>query len=315
MKKPLLILTGPTAVGKTGLSIALAEKLNGEIVSADSMQVYQFMNIGTAKIKEDEMKGIQHHLIDIIDPKENFSIETFVEKANIAIDDIHSRGKLPILVGGTAFYIQGLLKGLSFDGVNPKIRANLEDRLKAEGIDTLYEELIQKDPVLISRIHPNNHRRVLRALEYILTTGKTFSSYNETQRQLPSLYNSAYIILDLPREVLYERINQRVDEMIKEGLVEEVKSLLSLGLTKEHQSMKGLDYKQVIDYLEGRYNFEEMVETIKKETRHFAKRQLTWYKREDNTFWIHKNEYKTEEDIICRIFDICREVGINVPKS
>lgn len=315
MKKPLLIITGPTAVGKTGLSIALAKKFNGEIVSADSMQVYQFMDIGTAKIKKEEMQNIKHHLIDMIHPKENFSIETFVEKAGAAIEDIHRRGKLPILVGGTAFYIQGLLKGLQFEGVNQDIRLKLEDRLSKEGIENLYKELIQKDPILVSKIHPNNHRRVLRALEYILTTGETFSSYNENQRKLPSLYQEVYLILDLPREILYERINLRVDEMIKEGLIEEVKHLMNMGLTKEYQSMKGLDYKQVIDYLEGVYDFDEMVETIKKETRHFAKRQLTWYKREDKAYWIHKNEYKDEEEIIGRILDICREVGWNVPKS
>lgn len=292
-KKPLIILTGPTAVGKTKASIGLAKAVDGEIISADSMQVYRHMDIGSAKIKPEEMEGIPHHLIDVLEPDDEFHVVKFQELAKKAMRKIWERGHIPIVTGGTGFYIQALLYDIDFDENEKEdaCRKELEAYAREHGAEALHEKLALVDPASAEMIHPNNIKRVIRALEFYEQTGKRISEHNETQRQRESPYAFAYFVLTDDRAHLYERINRRVDQMIEEGLVNEVQALKDKGYTKQLVSMQGLGYKEILDYLDGNCTLEEAIYTIKRDTRHFAKRQLTWFKRERDVIWINKQSF------------------------
>lgn len=292
-KKPLIILTGPTAVGKTMASIGLAKAVDGEIISADSMQVYRHMDIGSAKIKPEEMEGIPHHLIDVLEPDDEFHVVKFQQLAKKAMREIWERGHIPIVTGGTGFYIQALLYDIDFDENEKEdaCRKELEAYAREHGAEALHEKLALVDPSSAEMIHPNNIKRVIRALEFYEQTGKRISEHNETQRQRESPYAFAYFVLTDDRAHLYERINRRVDQMIEEGLVNEVQALKDKGYTKQLVSMQGLGYKEILDYLDGNCTLEEAIYTIKRDTRHFAKRQLTWFKRERDVIWINKQSF------------------------
>lgn len=307
MKTPLVIVTGPTAVGKTEISIGLAKAINGEIISADSMQVYKKMDIGTAKIKPEEMQAVPHYLIDILEPTEEFNVVKFKEFTLNAIEEIYAKGKIPIIVGGTGFYIQSVLYGIEFEEneEDNTYRKELEEQCRDKGVHYLHEELMKVDPASAACIHPNNVKRVIRALEYYKQTGFKISDHNEEQRQKESPYNFCYFVLNNKREVLYDRINDRVDKMIYEGLLNEVKGLLNNGCTREMVSMQGLGYKEIISYLEEECTLEEAIYLLKRDTRHFAKRQLTWFKREKDVIWIDKNEYNNKEDMILDVLMDC----------
>lgn len=299
-KKPLIILTGPTAVGKTKASIGLAKAVGGEIISADSMQVYRHMDIGSAKIKPEEMEGIPHHLIDVLEPDDEFHVVKFQQLAKKAMREIWERGHIPIVTGGTGFYIQALLYDIDFDENEKEdaCRKELEAYAREHGAEALHEKLALVDPASAEMIHPNNIKRVIRALEFYEQTGKRISEHNETQRQRESPYAFAYFVLTDDRAHLYERINRRVDQMIEEGLVNEVQALKDKGYTKQLVSMQGLGYKEILDYLDGNCTLEEAIYTIKRDTRHFAKRQLTWFKRERDVIWINKQSFGYEAEQI-----------------
>ena len=299
-KRPMVILTGPTAVGKTALSIELAKKINGSIISADSMQVYRHMDIGSAKIKPEEMEGIPHHLIDVLEPDDEFHVVKFQQLAKKAMREIWERGHIPIVTGGTGFYIQALLYDIDFDENEKEdaCRKELEAYAREHGAEALHEKLALVDPASAEMIHPNNIKRVIRALEFYEQTGKRISEHNETQRQRESPYAFAYFVLTDDRAHLYERINRRVDQMIEEGLVNEVQALKDKGYTKQLVSMQGLGYKEILDYLDGNCTLEEAIYTIKRDTRHFAKRQLTWFKRERDVIWINKQSFGYEAEQI-----------------
>lgn len=292
MKKPLIILAGPTAVGKTETSIGLAKAVSGEIISADSMQVYRHMDIGSAKIRPEEMQGIKHYLIDELEPEEEFNVVLFQNLAKKYMEEIYAKGKIPILVGGTGFYIQSVLYDIDFTNTDAdnSYRMELEQLAKEKGALFLHEMLRKVDEKSAEEIHANNIKRVIRALEYYKQTGKPISEHNEEERAKKSPYNFAYFVLNDERATVYDRINKRVDIMLEEGLVSEVEQLMSMGCKREMVSMQGLGYKEVIDYLEGKYTLEETREIIQKETRHFAKRQLTWFRREEDVIWVNKNE-------------------------
>lgn len=311
LKKPLIILTGPTAVGKTELSIQLAKAVNGEIISADSMQVYKEMNIGSAKIQPEEMKGVPHYLVDEIEPEEEFNVVRFQTMAKNAMKTIYQKGKIPVIVGGTGFYIQALLYDIDFTDTTEDFdyRRELEQLAQEKGNEFLHEMLRKVDPKAAQEIHENNRKRVIRALEYYRDTGKQISKHNEQQRQNESPYQFAYFVLNRDRRELYRRIDQRVDQMMKQGLLEEVKRLKERGCTSNMVSMKGLGYKELLDYLNGMNSLEEAVRIIKRDTRHFAKRQLTWFKREKEVDWIELDG-KTEQQVLEEIQMICKEKGI-----
>lgn len=294
-KGSLIVITGPTAVGKTELSIALAKKIDGEIISADSVQVYKHMNIGSAKITKAEMQGIPHHLIDICEPAEAFNIARFKELSKQAVNEIFSRGKIPIIAGGTGFYIQSLIYDIDFkETATDGTRTKYEEMLREKGESYLHSLLKERDPEAAAAIHPNNAKRVIRALEYFEQTGTKISTHNEEERHKESPYNFAYFVLNLPREKLYDRINRRVDMMLEDGLLDEVKSLAaSYGVTEDMVSMQALGYKEILDYLNGNTTLEDAIYTIKRDTRHFAKRQLTWFKREREVIWLDKEEHAT----------------------
>lgn len=298
MKKPLVVLAGPTAVGKTKLSVALAKRINAEIVSADSMQVYRQMNIGSAKITPEEMQGIPHHLIDVLEPDEEFHVVRFQEMAKKALEDIYAKGKIPIVAGGTGFYIQALLYDIDFSGAgeNEKLRADLLMEAKEKGNQALHDRLAEVDGEAAKAIHPNNVKRVIRALEFYYTTGEKMSEHNEEQRKRKSPYDFRYIVLNADRKELYRQIDLRVDKMMEEGLPEEVRTLKERGYTRDMVSMQGLGYKEILGYLEGEYDLEEAVFRIKRDTRHFAKRQLTWFKREPEVVWIDKTALGYDEE-------------------
>ena len=298
MNKPrLLILTGPTAVGKTEISIELAKKLNGEIISADSMQVYRYMDIGSAKITQDEMRSIKHHLIDILDPSEDFNVYQFKLLAKNALSDIISRGKLPIVVGGTGFYIQALLYDIDFaegENTNSEYRKELEALAVQKGVKYLHDMLKDIDPESFKTIHENDTKRVIRALEYYHDTNEKISDHNVIQKQNESPYDFRYIVLNDDRKYIYDRIDTRVDEMIAKGLVDEVKSLKEKGYGMNNISMQGLGYKEIISYLDGEYDLDEAIRIIKRDSRHFAKRQLTWFKRERNVIFVDKQDFQRD---------------------
>ncbi|MCM1288097.1 MAG: tRNA (adenosine(37)-N6)-dimethylallyltransferase MiaA [Clostridium sp.] len=304
-KGSLIVLTGPTAAGKTELSVALAKKIDGEIISADSVQVYKHMDIGSAKITEAEMQGIPHHLIDICEPVEAFSIARFKELAKHAVTEIHAKGKIPIIAGGTGFYIQSLIYDIDFkETAADGTRTKYEALLKKKGEAYLHALLKEKDPEAAAKIHPNNAKRVIRALEYFEQTGTKISTHNEEERQKKSPYNFAYFVLSLPREKLYDRINRRVDMMMEAGLLDEVKSLVrDYGVTEDMVSMQALGYKELLDYLKGGTALEDAVYTIKRDTRHFAKRQLTWFRREREVIWLDKEEHDTLEGQLAFIME------------
>lgn len=313
MKRPLIIVTGPTAVGKTALSIELAKAINGEIISADSMQVYKYMDIGTAKIKNTEMEGIKHYLIDEFLPTEDFNVFKFKEYAVKYIDEIYKSGKIPIIVGGTGFYIQSVLYDIEFQDneEDDTYRKELERLSEEFGPNYLHDRLKEVDVKSAEMIHPNNVKKVIRALEYYKQTNSPISNHNEEQRQKESPYNAAYFVLTNERELLYNRIDKRVDQMIAEGLVKEVKNLLeNYGCDKSMVSMKGLGYKEIISYLEGEITLEEAIYILKRDTRHFAKRQLTWFKREKEVVWVDKSKFKGEEEILTFLIDYLKEKDI-----
>lgn len=295
-KIPLIILTGPTAIGKTELSIQLAKAVNGEIISADSMQIYRYMDIGTAKIKSDEMQGIKHYLIDEQEPDEEFDVVKFKKAAQKAIKEIRQKEKIPILVGGTGFYIQAVLYDICFEQVikNVSYREELEQLAQEKGTLFLHKQLAAVDPESALAIPANNKKRVIRALEFYQQTGKKISEHNQIQREKKSPYEFAYFVLNEERKSLYEKIDKRVDQMIEKGLLEEVTMLYQKGYQKKLPSMQGLGYRQIIAYLEGEYSLEEAIDQIKKETRHFAKRQLTWFRREKEVIWIDKQEFQND---------------------
>ncbi len=298
--KKILILSGPTGVGKTDISIKLAKKMNGEIISADSMQIYKNMDVGSAKVLESEMQGIKHHMIDIIEPTESFTVSDFKERAMELVDDITSRGKLPIIVGGTGLYIDSLLCDYSFTEANKDetYRATLENMAKEMGKKYVHNLLKDIDIKSFENIHYNNLKRVIRALEVYKLTGKPFSEYKIEEKDKKTLYAFNYFVLTMDRDRLYERINQRVDIMFEKGLLEEVKKLNTMGLTSDMQSMKGIGYKEVLYYLDGKITIEEASNSIKQGSRNYAKRQLTWFRKNENVQWINKDDFADEDKIV-----------------
>jgi tRNA dimethylallyltransferase len=300
MKQPLVILTGPTAVGKTELSIALARRLNGEIISADSMQVYRYMDIGSAKIKKEEMQGIPHHLVDVLHPNEEFNVVRFQQMAKEAIAQIQSRGHIPIVVGGTGFYIQALLYDIDFtkEESTDEIRKKYEHLAAERGAEYLHGLLEEVDAQSAADIHANNIKRVIRALEYYELTGEKISEHNKREHEKQSAYRSCYFVLNDERSHLYERIDKRVDLMMEQGLLEEVKMLRDMGCDRSLVSMQGLGYKEILSFLDGECSLEEAIYRIKRDTRHFAKRQITWFKRERDVIWLDKPAFDHDEEKI-----------------
>lgn len=295
----LVIITGPTAVGKSDLSIELAKRINGEIISADSIQVYKGLDIGSAKITEEEMQGIPHHLIDVLSPKDDFNIYIFKEMASNAIKEIVKKGKIPIIVGGTGFYIQSVIYDIDFkEEDNSEIRNELEKVLDEKGSEYLHNMLREIDEESAEKIHPNNTKRVIRAIEYYKLNDRPISEHNVEEKAKDAVYDAKYFVLTDDREKLYKKINERVDKMIDSGLVDEVEGLLSLGLDSSYNSMQGIGYKEVVDYLDGKTTLEVAIDNIKKNTRHFAKRQLTWFRREDNVIWVDKSKYDYDNERI-----------------
>lgn len=302
-KKPLIILTGPTAVGKTKASIGLAKAIGGEIISADSMQVYKGMDIGSAKIRPEEMKGIQHYLVDVLEPSCEFHVVRFQQMAKQAMAEIYEKGKIPIVVGGTGFYIQALLYDIDFteNEEDTGYREELEALAKERGAEYLHEMLKEVDPESARQIHANNRKRVIRALEFYRLTGQKISEHNETERAKESPYEFCYFVLNDDRKKLYDRIEKRVDQMLEMGLLEEVTALKNKGYTKDMVSMQGLGYKEMLNYLNGECSYEEAVSILKRDTRHFAKRQLTWFRRERDVIWIEKEHYDYDEKKILEV--------------
>lgn len=300
MKKPLIILTGPTAVGKTKASINLAKAIGGEIISADSMQVYKHMDIGSAKITQEEMQGVKHYLIDILEPNEEFHVVKFQQLAKKAMEEIYAKGKVPIIVGGTGFYIQALLYDIDFTENNEDMtyRQELENIARTKGVEYLHEMLKAVDEKAAEAIHANNVKRVIRALEFFKQTGQKISEHNEKEREKESPYQFCYFVLNDIREHLYKRIELRIDEMLKAGLVAEVERLKEKGYTREMTSMQGLGYKEILDYLNGVTSLEKAIYILKRDTRHFAKRQITWFKREKDVIWVNKDEFNYDEEKI-----------------
>ncbi len=299
-KQPMVILTGPTAVGKTALSISLAKRINGAIISADSMQVYKHMDIGSAKIMPEEMDGVKHYLIDEFEPDEEFHVARFVQRAKECLKEIYDNGQIPIIAGGTGFYIQALLYDIDFSeqDADSEYRRELEQLSKDRGAEYLHEMLKKVDEKSAETIHANNVKRVIRALEFYHLTGQKISEHNETEKQKQSPYNFAYFVLTDDRAHLYERIDKRVDIMVEQGLVEEVTKLKSMGFHREMVSMQGLGYKEILAYLDGEMTLEEAIYIIKRETRHFAKRQLTWFRREREVIWFDKKQYNYDESAV-----------------
>lgn len=311
--KPMIVLTGPTAVGKTKLSIALAKAVNGEIISADSVQVYRHMDIGSAKITTEEMQGVPHHLIDVLDPTDDFNVVVFKEMCEKCLDGIYARNHIPIVAGGTGFYIQALLRDIDFtdNPENSERRRELEQIAETFGAEKLHEMLREIDPKAADAIHANNIKRVVRAIEYFELTGQRISEHNEEEQKKERAYNSCYFVLNDDRDKLYARIEQRIDEMIEMGLVEEVKKLKEMGCKRGMVSMQALGYKELLAWMEGEYTFEQAIEILKRDTRHFAKRQLTWFRREKDVIWVDKNLFDYDDDrILAFMLEHCKKQGI-----
>ena len=305
--KDLIVLTGPTAVGKTSLSIDLAKAVDGEIISADSMQVYKYMNIGTAKITEEEKCGIPHFLIDELEPDEEFNVTIFKNKVMGYIKDIKSRGKVPIIVGGTGFYIQSVIYDINFNeyGDDSEVRKKYELMAETIGKSELHKKLALVDREYADSVSENNVKKVVRALTFFEMTGEKLSEHNKRERERSSPFDFAYFVLTMDRKKLYERIDKRVDLMFDMGLVDEVKALMAKGYDKSLVSMQGIGYKEVIDYLNGKTSLEECIDIIKRDTRHFAKRQLTWFKREKVVTYIDKDEFVSEDKCLKEILRVC----------
>lgn len=313
MKKPIVVLTGPTAVGKTELSIQLAKVIGGEIISADSMQVYKHMDVGSAKITPEEMDGVRHYLVDELEPFDEFHVVKFQEYAQKYLNEIYAHGKIPIIAGGTGFYIQALLNDIDFteQESDSAYRKELEALAEEHGNQYLHDRLKEVDQESAEAIHPNNRKRVIRALEFYQETGRKISEHNAKEQMRTSPYNFAYFVLNDERSHLYKRIDARVDKMIEDGLEAEVRRLKEMGCTKDMVAMQGIGYKEMLSYLDGSYSLEEAVYIIKRETRHFAKRQITWFKRERDVIWLNKNEFDYKnEAILAYMIKILKEKAI-----
>ena len=313
MKKPIVVLTGPTAVGKTELSIQLAKVIGGEIISADSMQVYKHMDVGSAKITPEEMDGVRHYLVDELEPFDEFHVVKFQEYAQKYLNEIYAHGKIPIIAGGTGFYIQALLNDIDFteQESDSAYRKELEALAEEHGNQYLHDRLKEVDQESAEAIHPNNRKCVIRALEFYQETGRKISEHNAKEQMRTSPYNFAYFVLNDERSHLYKRIDARVDKMIEDGLEAEVRRLKEMGCTKDMVAMQGIGYKEMLSYLDGSYSLEEAVYIIKRETRHFAKRQITWFKRERDVIWLNKNEFDYKnEAILAYMIKILKEKAI-----
>ena len=301
MSKPkIIVICGPTASGKTSLSIELAKKINGEIISADSMQIYKDMNIGTAKPTIEEMQGIKHYLLDFVSPDERYSVADYTKDAKKAIEEILKKGKTPIIVGGTGLYIDSLIYGIEYQEIqfDEKYRKELEIKADQNGLQELFEEAKKIDPKAVEKISPNDKKRILRILEIYNATGKTKTEQNIESRQKEVEYDYHVYALNWDRQVLYDRINKRVDIMIQNGLIQEVKNILKK-YNKFPTAMQGLGYKEVVAYLNGEYTEEEIIEKIKMESRRYAKRQLTWFRKNKQTIWLDgANDMQNNIDII-----------------
>lgn len=308
-KENLFVLLGPTAIGKTDISIDLAKKMNGEIISADSMQIYKYMDIGSAKVTKKEMKDIKHHLIDFLYPDEEFTVANYKCRAEKLITEISNNNKLPIVAGGTGLYINSLVYDLHFTQVAPNevFRNKLEKIAEEKGNEFLHQKLAEIDELSSEKISINDQKRVIRALEIYEVTGKTMSEYNKNFRKPVEKYNLVMVGLNMDRAKLYERINLRVDIMIESGLVEEVKHILSKGYNKDLVSMKGIGYKEIIMYLEGTLTLVESIELIKQKSRNYAKRQLTWFRRDDRIKWVDLDDYSLKESLSNEIIEYTKE--------
>ncbi len=310
-KPTLIVVAGPTASGKSAVAVELARMIGGEIISADSMQVYRYMDIGSAKITKEEMMGVPHYLIDVADPTEEFDVVRYAHEAKAAISDILSRGKQPILCGGTGFYIQAVTRDIDFSetGSLPKYREELTDYAAQHGNTALHEQLKNIDPVSYETIHPNNLKRVIRALEYYKETGMTISAHNEAERQRETPYDLHFFVLNDDRAVLYDRIDRRVDFMMAEGLYDEVMYLRQMGLTRDMVSMQGLGYKEMLDCMDGKYDLDEAVRILKRDSRHYAKRQITWFKREKDAVWIQRADFGGDSKRIAEF--MAKSIGVS----
>ena len=310
-KKPLIVIAGPTASGKTAFSIQLARVINGSVISADSMQVYKYMDIGSAKIRPEEMEGIPHYLVDELDPSEEFHVVRFQQMAKAALQDIYSQNRVPIVAGGTGFYIQALYRDIDFteNQEDMEFRRKMEAIAKEDdGLRKLHFMLTDCDPESAKAIHANNTKRVIRALEFYHLTGEKISEHNEREKQRTSPYNTVFFVLTDDRERLYENINLRVDRMLEAGLVDEVKRLKKMGYRRDMVSMQGLGYKEILDHLDGKCTLDEAVYLIKRDTRHFAKRQLTWFRREPDVIWVDKRDFDYDnEKILAFMLDQIKE--------
>ena len=313
-KQPLVIITGPTGVGKTDISIDIAKKINGEIISADSIQIYKYMDIGSAKITKEKMDGIKHYLVDELNPDEEFNVYMFKTMSKRAMEEIYAKGKIPIIVGGTGFYIQSILYDIEFSDEEEKddsIRKKYEQLAKEKGNLYVHKLLEEVDKESADSIHENNLKRVIRALEYYEVNHEKISVHNVREASKESPYNFVYFVLNRQRDVLYERIDKRVDIMIGQGLVNEVKHLLALGYSPDLVSMQGLGYKEIVAYLNGEYTLDEAVEIIKRDTRHFAKRQLTWFRREKEVTFMNYEDYGNDKGLVSNaMVEIMHKKGI-----
>lgn len=308
-KQNICIIAGPTAVGKSDISIKVAKALCGEIISADSAQVYKYMDIGTAKLKNEEMQGIRHYMIDEVYPDEKFSAAVFRERALSYIDKISKRGNLPIIVGGTGLYIKSLLDNFIFTGSDEKYRKELRSMALEYGNKYVHDMLKDVDIISYEKLHPNDLKRIIRALEVYKQTGKPITYFQNESKRKPSKFNLAYICLNMNREKIYQRINERVDIMVADGLIEEVEGLLNRGYDRKSTSLQALGYKEIINYMMGEMSKEEAIELLKKNTRNYAKRQLTWFKGDERVFWVNVEGYRNKEDII---ENIARYIAGNV---
>lgn len=305
MKEKLCVLTGPTGIGKTKLSLDIAEELDAEIISADSMQIYKYMNIGTAKVDSSEASRIPHHLIDIVYPDEEFSVSDFMKKAKSKITDINSRGKLPLLVGGTGLYINSLVYDLNFakTAYDEEVREKYENLANEYGLDYVHNLLEDIDPERAKKIHENDIKRVIRALEIYELTGKTMSEYNKDFRKENTDYDLTMICLNMDRQELYNHINKRVDKMVEKGLMDEVKKLLDMGYDPESTALQGIGYKELISYLDGEISLDDSLALIKQKSRNYAKRQLTWFRRDNRFKWVDKDSFDDYESLKNHIKD------------
>jgi len=312
MKWPLLCIVGPTAVGKTSISIKVAKRLKGEIISGDSMQIYRYMDIGTAKPSPEEKKEVPHHLIDIIEPHDPFSVADFQKEVFKLIPEIASRNRLPIMVGGTGLYLKAVIDQYDFSESNADwdLRKKLKDQANRWGIEHLYERLKKVDSLSAEKIHPHDEKRIIRALEVYLTTGRPISNQKRKPVEERISLKTLLIGLMMNRQRLYARIEERVDKMIEEGLEEEVRNLLKQGYKPDLVSMQGLGYRHMIKYIKGQYTKEEMVESLKRDTRRFAKRQLTLFRRDQRIKWINREDFSREEEIVEKICILAGESNL-----